>query len=116
MRFRLLSYMAALLLLAGVLGLNLTPVTEYNVNTGAGTTLHETSIRYGWPMIVLIRTSAKVEEFPGVGTVAESEPVLHTPGLAPALANMAIGLAISIAGLLTCEFVLRKYAPRPKVE
>jgi len=35
----------------------------------------------------------------------------------PALAfNIAIGLAIPIVGLLTCEFVLRRYAPRRKVE
>ena len=30
--------------------------------------------------------------------------------------NIAIGLAIPIAGLVACEFVLRRYAPRPRVE
>ena len=39
--------------------------------------------------------------------------VWHWPALA---LNIAVGLAIPIAGLLVCEFVLRRYAPRRKVE
>lgn len=108
MRFRLLSYVAAMLLLAGVLGVNLTPLTypddlmisSVSENASWGTTVD----RYGWPFVCAS---------------------FHTPNLLfgwlewhwLALASdIFIGLAIPIAGLLASEFVLWRYAPGSTVE
>ena len=133
MRFRLLSYMAAILLLSGVLGANLMPVTSTRPPDplwGRATIFTDPEgnsfvhgprpmpeawdcTRYGWPL-----TASTSEWFrwpPDCLTGGEPFRVWswHWSAL---VTNIAIGLAIPIAGLQACEFVLRRYSPRRKVE
>ena len=127
MRFRLLSYVAAMLLLAGVLGMNLTPLryAEYasflhpdvdvidddENRPVAGLSDTTFVVEYGWPFLAATGaiscfddfTSRREESCPPFD---EMNRTWHLPALA---ANIAIGLAIPIAGLFACEFVLRRW-------
>jgi len=134
MRFRLLSYVAAMLLLAGVLGANLTPLVysenEFTIvddvvpNNPHDGDLHYAQrvfcIEYGWPATAWQHVSWVRTDLPRAG-----DPVAEWLDEIPSAEgwywralslNIAIGLAIPIAGLLLCEFVLRRYAPRRKVD
>ena len=130
MRFRLLSYLAAMLLLAGVVGTNVTPrVASGNAGytgcrwDGKAVTFsgQDHIAYYGWPFAALefVKASEKFELFhrktahKRVQLPPQSLLVWHYPALA---FDIAIGLAIPIAGMFACEFMLRKHAPRRKVE
>ena len=125
MRFRLLSYVAAMLLLAGVLGANLTPISypdltdappcpilPYSESWFYGTARR---VCYGWPCTPLMYVIPQEKQ----SMWLDSELVyLPPPNPIPVwsysalVANIAIGLAIPIAGLFACEFVLRRFSPK----
>ncbi len=94
MRFRLLSYMAAMLLLAGVLGANLTSAICPRDFGWGHSFWAEAEQQYGWPFAAV--------------SVGAYKPIIrwHWVGLS---LDIAIGLAIPIAGLLTCEFAFRRW-------
>jgi len=144
MRFRLLSYVAAMLLLAGVAGVNLTPVTVtdqreliwYSTDEGLGAdepicldrAVHHAS--YGWPTAALIHNTAEFapvdKRLPVDASPWPPIPVTDLTGFdSPVSSELShiwlwpafvLDLAIPIVGLLACEFVLRRYASRRKVE
>ena len=131
MRFRLLSYVAAILLLSGVLGANLVPGVSY---TGGQRTCWAQGDRltnfffgpptwyvfYGWPLTVRgFWGSGNLECFShstGVGIPSGLQLTSDFDGWrwVPLALNIAIGLAIAVAGLVVCEFALRRYTPRPR--
>jgi len=112
MRFRLLSYVAAMLLLAGVLGVNLTPVTQEDIIARGKYRDVVRLTELGWPKTAGLQWE-RTTVWPSNTSVEDSWGVWKWR---PLIINIAIGLAIPIAGLFACEFVLRRYAPRPKVE
>ena len=103
MRFRLLSYVAAILLLAGVVGVNVTPVTYSTPNDPYYLYITE----YGWPFAVRVATNV-----PGAQWNYNRGGVPPTLDWLAWIYNIAIGLAIPIAGLFACEFVLRRFSPK----
>jgi len=127
MRFRLLSYVVGILLLSGLLGLNLTmwlmhpsesTPEEARDFLGVGCIA-----QYGWPFAAVSSLSPAEGSFYWRDLSSEPPKLIRLPGNSvyiwhwPALiADTVIGLAIPIAGLLACEFVLRRYASRRKVE
>ena len=133
MRFRLLSWITAIVLLSGALGANLVPGVSYtngarlclaqggrlsNFSFGPATW----SVSYGWPLTVReFWASGNLDDFSYSTGVGIPSGVQLTPDFNGwhwdrLTLNSGIGLAIAIAGLLACEFILRRYAPRPKVE
>ena len=110
MRFRLLSYVCAMLLLAGVVGANLTPVPHHAPSEGRIQVkgeflmfgyLAETGGGCGWPF-----TALRYADFRHDGPVLR----YYEYNWMYLALNIAIGLAIPIAGLFACEFVLRRWA------
>jgi hypothetical protein len=130
MRFHLLSYVAAMFLLAGVIGVNLTPGThaEYtslwfpDMMDGDESRplddMFETTfmVEYGWPFPAATGMISCFGDFAGqreesCPPFSEMNRTWHWSALA---LNSAIGAVIVIAGLVACESVLRRYAPRSK--
>jgi len=132
MRFRLLSYVAAILLLAGVLGANLTPRTTTDIRAPNRPPLYSGDPRcemgavyveyithreacFGWPITAVIADYERSIDFRYGDLRYEPFIPVQRTWYYPAFAlDIAICLAISIAGLLACEFVLRRYSPKPK--
>ena len=125
MRFRLRSYVCAMLLLAGVLGANLTPVTYVLRFTSTGSpdgieTHFTQQSEYGWPCSALWAETSEaylLREYLALPEPRRSSwwgPMRFWNWRALAL-NIAIGLAIPIAALFACEFVLRRWGREPEV-
>jgi hypothetical protein len=109
MRFRLLSYMAAMLLLAGVMGANLTPRTEYDKRVFDGGMWTEIFTRHGWPKDVRVQQSVSVEGFPFAIDGVEDVSIEPSWDYSALVGDFIVGLAIPIVGLLACEFVFRRW-------
>ena len=113
MRFRLLSYVAAMLLLAGVLGANLTAVPHPEslgpVFVDLGDAECPPFVRqpeyYGWPFCAVLNCSYTTLG----GRKATGHLEWYWDGVS---GNAIVGLAIPIAGLLACEFVLRRWVKK----
>ena len=97
MRFRLLSYVCSILLLAGMLGANLTLMNSDDWFNGIECG------EYGWPL-------SCVFYFVGVKSLQTGQELMIRVEWPYLALNIVIGLAIPIAGLFACEFVLRRYA------
>jgi len=102
-----------MLLLAGVLGANLASMVRpchVSIKLGRSSppfwvdtnVWHWTKVGYGWPFECVTRL---------VFDIDKALVTWKWPALA---ADIGIGLAIPIAGLLACEFVLRRWGKKAK--
>ena len=97
-----------MLLLAGVVGANLTPSKERRTGgfrDSDGTLLFICDRSFGWPFEAFGRRNLVLDPPPESDSIVEVE-LWSIKALA---LNIVIGLAIPIAGLFACEFVLRRW-------
>ena len=114
MRFGLLSYIVAILLLTVVLGVNLTARSVENASRSRATLREDLRRRYfGWPLVAV-----EVGEARTYGPSAKRARwvafirLWHYRALA---ANIAFGLALPLAGLVGCEMLLRRRVRKKRV-
>ena len=120
MRCYFLGYMGGVLVLAGVLGANLTPRTKPSIGFGGSWNPYDQKwiafrhSHFGWPYMAMRQGEMQISPDPSQSCrwTLFARRWYHK---AFAL-DIAIGLAIPIACLLSCEFMLRRFSPRRKVE
>jgi len=118
MRFRLMSYVAAMLLLAGMLGVNLigTPCTHPD-----GAFLAREAVTYGWPFTAAMRwlSHPSMREWEPPPTEAfvyqhgQWHVVWHWGSL---FADVVVGVVVAFCGLVACERLLRRFAPNSEAK